>query len=331
MTTKSTPAQYVILLIDLVESLGGKRNMLLQGTTLSQTGIGGIGARVSFEDFTCLVHNALDITGDSGLGLKLGQRLNLSAHAVVGQAFLNCKNLQQVIELFQRFYHLLAPGLTLSIETGPQRSLMTISSPPEGLHQHFIYELLYGAILNTIRTLLNKPNLTLQMAFPYPEPLHSADYRELLGPDLLFDAMEGSISLDTNLLEEPLPSSNQALLALYEQECARLLADLEEDSSIGERTLNLLRKLEGHYPSMPQAAQMLNLGSRTYRRRLEQENESYQTILDKVRAEHATHYLCNTQLPLTTIAYQLGFNDSSNFRRAYIKWTGLSPLEARNN
>ena len=55
-----------------------------------------------------------------------------------------------------------------------------------------------------------------------------------------------------------------------------------------------------------------------------------QGLLDKVRAEHATRYLQNTRLPLTSIAYMVGFNDASNFRRAYLKWTGHSPKEVRN-
>ena len=49
-----------------------------------------------------------------------------------------------------------------------------------------------------------------------------------------------------------------------------------------------------------------------------------------MRAEHATRYLSNTRLPLSTIAYMVGFNDASNFRRAYIKWTGRSPREVRD-
>ena len=55
-----------------------------------------------------------------------------------------------------------------------------------------------------------------------------------------------------------------------------------------------------------------------------------QELLDKVRAEHATRYLQNTRLPLSTIAYMVGFNDASNFRRAYLKWTGRSPRDVRS-
>ena len=75
---------------------------------------------------------------------------------------------------------------------------------------------------------------------------------------------------------------------------------------------------------------MLNLSARTYRRRLASEQRSYQDLLDQVRAEHATRYLQNTRLPLSSIAYLIGFNDASNFRRAYQKWTGRSPTDVRH-
>ena len=75
---------------------------------------------------------------------------------------------------------------------------------------------------------------------------------------------------------------------------------------------------------------MLNLSPSTFRRELEEEEHSFQTQLDRVRAEHATRYLKNSRLPLSSIAYMVGFNDASNFRRAYRRWTGRSPREVRN-
>jgi AraC-like DNA-binding protein len=165
---------------------------------------------------------------------------------------------------------------------------------------------------------------------PYPAPKHSADYFDVFGADVHFNCLRGRLSFPATLLDAPLPSSNTALRTLYEQECARLLADLEEEESVAERTLRLLRKLEGQYPQMPQIAAMLNFSPRTYRRRLEEENQSFQSLLDRVRAEHATRYLKSTRLPLSSIAYLVGFNDASNFRRAFRKWTGRSPREVRD-
>ena len=329
MLSASTPAQYVLILIDMVEGTGCDHDQLLHGTSLAETGIASIGARISDADFSQLVSNAMALTGDQALGLKLGLRLNLSAHAILGQAFMTCRDLSEVMDLFLRYYHLLAPTLHLEFEEVGEYCFLTTASDTYISTVQFGYELMYAAVLNTLRGLMNKPELQLRVELPYPRPEHAPMYREVFGEDVRFDCPRGRISFHRDLMQTPLPSSNTALRSLYEVECARLLADLEEEDSVAERTLRLLRKLEGQYPQMPQIAAMLNLSPRTYRRRLEEEEQSFQALLDRVRGEHATRYLQNTRLPLTSIAYMVGFNDASNFRRAYLKWTGKTPNEVR--
>ncbi len=330
MTIASTPAQYALILIDMAQGRGCDSQALLAGTTLADSGITAMGARIRDADFARLAANALALTGDPALGIHLGLRLNLSAHAVLGQAFMTCRDLGQVMELFMKYYHLLAPALELDFEIGEERCVLTLADVPAEIPPEFSYELVYAAVLNTLRGLLNRPDLHLRVELPYPPPGHSAAYFEVFGPEVRFNCMRGRISFPRVLLDTPLPSSNPALRSLYEQECARLLADLEGEESVAEQTLRLLRKLEGQYPQMPQIAAMLNFSPRTYRRRLEAEHQSFQSLLDRVRAEHATRFLKNTRLPLASIAYLVGFNDASNFRRAYRKWTGRSPREVRN-
>ncbi len=329
MSKTTTPAQYILILIDMVEKQGCDHDKLLAGTTFASAGISSIGARILDDDFNRLVRNAQTLTGDPALGLKLGLRLNLSAHAVLGQAFMTCTDLAEAIELFLKYNHLLASGLHFEFETVAEQCILTIVSTPGDVSIEFGYELFYGALINTLRGLLNAPELRMRMEFPYPRPDHFELYYELFGDDIHFDTPQGRIAFHRDLLNTPLPSSNPVLRNLYEAECARLLADLEEENSVAERTLRLLRKLEGQYPQMPQIAAMLNLSPRTYRRRLDEEQQSFQRLLDQVRAEHATRHLQNKRLSLASIAYMVGFNDPSNFRRAYLKWTGKSPRDVR--
>jgi AraC-like DNA-binding protein len=331
MPKLTTPAQYVLILIDLVEHKGIPREKLLAGTQLSGTNLNTLGARISDADFIAISANAVALTGDPGLGLELGMSLNLGAHATLGQAFMTCRDLGQVIELFLKYHHLLAPNLDLVQHETQQRHYLTLVALLSQGDEVFFHESLFGAIINTLRTLLNDTSLTMRVEAPYPAPPHSDRYRQIFGDDVHFDCLHAQVSFPVETSARQLPSANPALRALYEGECARLLADLEEDTPAAEQTLRLLRKLEGQYPQMPQTARMLSLSPRTYRRRLAEENHSYQALLDQVRAEHATRYLQNTRLPLSSIAYMLGFNDASNFRRAYLKWTGLSPGAVRRD
>ena len=330
MPKATAPAQYLLILIDLAEQAGCERPRLLEGTSLAESGIAEIGARVRDQDFVQVANNALALTGDRGLGLQLGTRLNLSAHAVLGQAFMTCRNLREALDLFLKYHHLLSPNLEMEFVDDGEQCCLATTEAYHDLPRYFSYEILFGAMLNTLRGLVNMPELQLRLEAPYPPPEHADLYLEILGDQVRFDSDRARIRFDSALLETPLPSSNPALRQLYEQECARLLADLEEEDSVSRQTLRLLRKLEGQYPQMPQIAQMLNLSPRTYRRRLQEEDQSFQDLLDQVRAEHASHYLQHSRLPLASIAYLVGFNDTSNFRRAFTKWTGRTPREVRD-
>ncbi len=325
----TTPAQYVVILLDLARQRGVETADILAGTPLSEAGLATMGARIDEQDFVRIIDNAYRLTGDKALGLHLGKRLNLSAHATVGQAFMTCENLQQVLNFFLKYYHILAPALELDYQRHDGRCWLTPHSPWEQDRPWFTHEVLFAGLVHSLQMLLNQPALQFRLELPYPEPDYVEEYRELFGDDLGFNCKRGRISFAEEWLTATVPSSNPALLALYEQECQRLLADLQDDGTLTERTLQLLRKLEGHYPQMPQVADMLNCSPRTYRRRLDAEDASFQQLLDQVRTEHATHYLQTTRLPLASIAFMIGFNDVSNFRRAYIKWTGQTPTETR--
>jgi len=326
---RSTPAAYALILIDLALEAGVDRAALFTGCALRDVDAAAIGARVPDDDFRVLVDNALHLTADPALGLRLGERLNLSAHAVLGQAFLTCRNLGEVMELFERYYHVLAPDLDLVFQRDGERITVVAESSSTGLPLHFGLECIAAAMRNTLAGLLGGAPPPLRFEFPYPPPAHAASYIAVLGNDVHFDCAVAAWSFPEAYLATPLPSSNPALRQLYEAECSRLLSDLTDATDLATRTRRLLRKLEGQYPQMPQVARILNVSTRTYRRRLADQGTSFQELLDAVRAEYATRLLRDRRLSIASVAYRVGFSDPSNFRRAYRAWTGRTPSEVR--
>ena len=68
---------------------------------------------------------------------------------------------------------------------------------------------------------------------------------------------------------------------------------------------------------------------RTLHSKLEEQDTSYQQLLDEVRQELSVQYLRRGQLSITEISFLMGFNDSSNFSRVFKRWRGLSPKAYR--
>lgn len=58
--------------------------------------------------------------------------------------------------------------------------------------------------------------------------------------------------------------------------------------------------------------------------------ENFNTYVNRVRIEHAKHYLKYTAYPLKEIAYLIGFSSNSYFTRVFTKNVGTSPMKFRN-
>ena len=90
-----------------------------------------------------------------------------------------------------------------------------------------------------------------------------------------------------------------------------------------------VRNLSAASVQAPVVAKTLNVSVRTMYRRLADEGVSYQSLLDKLRSSVALEYLRNTQLSIEEIATQCGYQDVSNFRKAFRRWTGTTPSSYR--
>ena len=81
--------------------------------------------------------------------------------------------------------------------------------------------------------------------------------------------------------------------------------------------------------SLSAVASQLCMSERTLRRRLAQNEISYQAILDDLRKKRALSLLGNVRMTLDEVAFEVGFSDAQNFRKAFKRWTGHGPRQTR--
>jgi len=80
---------------------------------------------------------------------------------------------------------------------------------------------------------------------------------------------------------------------------------------------------------LSEVAARLGVSVRTLERRLARENVSFVEVLDELRFELAKRYLQEPNLPISEIAWLLGYADPSAFTHSFRRWTGKSPTQLR--
>ncbi len=129
----------------------------------------------------------------------------------------------------------------------------------------------------------------------------------------------------------PFLTANAGMWDFFEPELRRRLDDLGGDATLGSKVrATLVELLPAGAGTAQGVARHLGISTRTLQRRLGDEGVTFQELLADVREGLARHYLTQSALSLTEIAFLLGYDDPNSFHRAFNRWTGRTPLGVRD-
>jgi len=77
-------------------------------------------------------------------------------------------------------------------------------------------------------------------------------------------------------------------------------------------------------------SQRLGVSPRTLERRLACEGMTFSRVLDELRFDLARRYLQERDMPISEVAWLLGYRESSAFNHAFKRWTGKTPKQAHS-
>ena len=116
----------------------------------------------------------------------------------------------------------------------------------------------------------------------------------------------------------------------------RLIATLDEQmKKLPQRDFlstvrSVIRSEEWSLVSLENTARVLNISVSTLQRRLRFCGKSFKEVRNEERVEQAKEFLSLSDQTLDSIAYRLGFSNSSNFTKSFRSVTGMSPKEYRS-
>lgn len=114
-----------------------------------------------------------------------------------------------------------------------------------------------------------------------------------------------------------------------DSQARRLLRNAQNGDFVEVLRAVLRSRLSGRWPTIHEAAEMANLSVRSFQRKLAAVDVVFTDLFDEVRAELAAEMLEDANVTVEETAKALGYSTSSNFARAFQRWTGETPAEFR--
>ena len=288
--------------------------------------------RLSIEQHEQFLLQVINMTGDNHLALSLSRRFDPQVSGVVILAAVNSGKVSNALHLIARYNKVITR--TISIRTNEMDTNAVIEIVPTVEHEAVIYFAISNFALFIDRlfsTVLNDAHLVQKMEMSIPEPDGFASVRDEIGFPVTFNHSTTRLHLNQTLLDRSTRQADPHTVRLLMQMSERQLEEAEAEDSIVGSVASLLIDLVSSPPKLDEAARMLGLSPRSLRRKLGEAGTTFQQQLDQVRLRMAIKLLTETDEPIYSIAYELGFENASHFGRAFKKWTGKSPSSYRHS
>lgn len=271
------------------------------------------------------------------LGFDYGQSLNLVAAEAIGQLVMSSASLEQLFYIIRQYRKLLGYDFALELEHNDSLAwvklgpIFTAETPL--IYRRFMSEAVYTCVLNQARWLTGEKLNYRYLSFPYSAPPCLQRYHEQFNCELRFDQeqLELELAFDRDYLSCKLITANPKIAEIKQQQCESILNKVDGNRDLVSQIADILEQVSPKVPTIESVAQHLNTSKSSLHRHLQKYQMTYQCIVDRYHQRQAEQLLLNTRKTVSEIAEQLGFSDSSSFRRSFKRWTGQCPSSLRES
>lgn len=321
---------YIGSLIDLLADRGVDRAAFLRDCGIDESELSP-DTLIDPDRVLLTTRLAVEQTQDPGIGLYAGQRLNINTHGSLGYAAMASADYYQALKLLVRYYKVQAPRAFFELrEQGGRLYLLCESSFEAPQMPRMTTEFLVSSIYTSTRFLLCGRMQGVEVAFRHPLPDYLAEYQEVFDVPVRFDQPLNGLIIPDSVARLPLPSADPATARIFEKRC-ELEWRTQDHPLLSERIREWQLRRPGAFLSQSEVAERLGLSVSTLHRKLAEEDVTFKGLMVEIRKTMALEYLRDGSLTVDEIAALLGFSDASNFRRAFVNWTGQTPRQARES
>jgi AraC-like DNA-binding protein len=184
--------------------------------------------------------------------------------------------------------------------------------------------------LRLSRNVLGEPASIREVHFMHKPRFEPEIYAELFGVVPQFSMPQSHVHLNARQLFRPsllaIPSLTTAAMAMHSYPQSLLASGYKMRGSAYFYTSS---QLPYSPVTLENMAETYAMSPRTLRRKLVEEGQSFRSLLDEVRRDHARLYHLEGRRTIGEIAALLGYSEVSAFSRSHKRWTGHAPTQVK--
>lgn len=321
-------------LVAVAGQRGADEALLLRRAGIDPVVLADPDNRVPFAAYVRLMREAKAMTGDSALALHYAEELDMGQFSVVGLIADAAETMLHAFAQLNRYGQLvvevegLVDGDRFSLEPS-EEGLWLIDNRADPNAFPELTESTFARMTVGSRQFDDEPFIR-RVQVTHPAPPHAAEYDRIFRVPVEFDSDRNAALLDHRWLTFKLAPAPRFAFGILANHADALLADLEAGKSLRARVERLILPiLHTGDVGVDRIAGELGLSRQTLFRRLKAEGATFEKILDDLRRRMALDYLQARKVSVNETAYLVGFSDPAAFSRAFKRWTGQSPRDAR--
>jgi AraC-like DNA-binding protein len=303
---------------------------LLKKAGLTRQHVQNPALRLSVKSQIAFLDLVAEAAEDALLGFHLAQTFDLRKIGMLYYVMASSDTLGDALQRTARYSKIVNEGVHLGYRKNRR---LTIEFEYVDVARHrdrHQIEFFMALLVRLVRELSGHKLSAESVKVTHHRNRFRSEFRKFFGCEVAFGSNRDEIAFSPALQSMPLASADPFLNALLIEQFEQTRTDRRRPVVLRASVENEIVPLLPHGRAQAAAiAQKLGMSQRTLARRLASEGLSFTSVLDGLRRDLAKHYLREGGVPITTIAWLLGYQEVSAFTHACKRWTGKTPKQAR--
>ncbi len=325
-------ARNALPVIGALEAAGVDPSLALRAAELTRSDFLDPDCRVPHDRVVKLWQAAEELTRDPDFGLRCSSLVRPGDLGVIEYVFRKSRTVGEGIHRVIRYFRVAHDVARFEMTERDGEVLLQHVLPGRRSLPRAPVDFILGNPVRLARS-CTEPGLNpLKVQLDYPEPADTTLLERHFQCQLCFSSDVRGIVYRTTDLEVALVESDPSLCAVLDQHAQQVLDRLPRISTLSDRVRELLSsQLSGGSTDALTVAAHLRMSVRTLHRRLAEEGTSHKALLEELRREMCQSLLRRPDISISEVAFMVGFSEPSAFHRAYKRWTGMTPAQARTH